>query len=188
MKVRLNVATAPFENHRRFLLGSTLLGVVAFGALGVLSMDVYRGWRESRNTREQAGRLEAEMRELRKERRDLEEFFKRPETHRVMDRAAFLNSLIVRRSFPWTRIFMDLEQRLPEGVRVVSISPRMREGRVELKLVVGATSDEGKLQFLKTLERAKEFSSVQVIAERRQERPNEPDKVVLDLVAWYSSL
>jgi len=188
MKVRLNLATAPFENHRRFLLGSTLLGVVAVGALAALSMDVYRGWRESRNVREQAAGLETEMRQFRKERRELEEFFKRAETRRVMERAAFLNSLIVRRSFPWTRIFMDLEQRLPEGVRVVSISPRMREGRVELKLVVGATSDEGKLEFLKTLERAKEFSSVQVLGERRQDRPSEPDKVLLDLVAWYSSL
>jgi Tfp pilus assembly protein PilN len=118
----------------------------------------------------------------------LDEFFKRPDTRRVMDRASFLNSLIVRRSFPWTRIFMDLEKRLPEGVRVVSISPRMREGRVELKLVVGAASDEGKLQFLKTLEKAKEFTSVQVLAERRQDRTTEPDKVLLDLVAWYSSL
>jgi hypothetical protein len=66
MKVRLNLATAPFENHRRFLLGSTVLGGVAVGALAVLSMDVYRGWRESRSAREQAAGLETQMRQFRK--------------------------------------------------------------------------------------------------------------------------
>jgi len=188
MKVRLNLATAPLENHRRFVLGSALVGLAALGTLAGLSMHVYRVQRESRNLRAQAARIEREMREFRAEHRELEAFFKRSDTRRVMDRAAFLNSLIEQRSFPWTRIFMDLERRLPEGVRVVSISPRMREGRVELKLVVGAMSDEGKLEFLKTLEKAKEFTSVQVLSERRQDRPTEPDKILLDLVAWYSSL
>lgn len=188
MKVRLNLATAPLENNRPFLFGSALLGTVAVAALVVLSLHAYQGWRESRENRSKVAALESEMRDLRNERRDLEEYFKLAETRRVMDRAGFLNSLIERRSFPWTGIFMELERRLPEGVRVVSISPRMHAGRVELKLVVGAKSDEGKLEFLKTLEGAREFSSVQVVSERRQDRADDPDKILLELVAWYSSL
>lgn len=188
MKVRLNLATAPLENNRPFLFASAALGTVAAGALVLLSLHAYEGWRESRDNRSKVAALEREMRELRNERRDLEEYFKLSETRRIMERAAFLNSLIERRSFPWTGIFMDLERRLPEGVRVVNISPRMHEGRVELRLVVGARSDEGKLEFLKTLEGAKEFSSVQVVSERRQERADDPDKILLELVAWYSSL
>ena len=72
--------------------------------------------------------------------------FKSPAAQQVLDRAAFLNSLIDERSFPWTKIFMDLEQTLPPGVRVVSISPRLVNGRAEVQLKVGAATDESEDQ------------------------------------------
>ena len=47
-------------------------------------------------------------------------------------RAAYLNSLIQQSAFPWIQIFMDLERILPEGVRVVSIEPKMSGDTVQL--------------------------------------------------------
>ncbi len=82
---------------------------------------------------------------------------------------------------------MDLERSLPEGVRVVSIAPKMTEGRVEVKLVVGALSDESKLKFLRALEASKEFSRIQVLAETRPTRAGEADRVYLELTAWYAT-
>lgn len=187
MKLRLNLATSPLENNRRFILGASLVGVAALGLFVLLARQAYSDWRESRDIREKTARLETQMRELRDDRQKLERFFKDSDTRRAMDRAAFLNSLIEQRSFPWTRIFMDLERLLPEGVRVVSIAPQMREGRVELRLIVGATSDEAKLKFLQVLERESDFSGVQVLSESRPSRSEQGDKVVLELVAWYST-
>ena len=187
MKVRLNLATAPLENKRRFLLGASAIGIVALVLFFILARQAYHDWRESSEIRAEAAQLQSQMRELRNVRGDLDRAFKLPEAHRTMDRAAFLNGLIEQRSFPWTRIFMDLERLLPEGVRVVSIAPRMKDGRVEVKLVVGATSDEAKLMFLKTLEGAKEFTGVQVLSEGRPNRPDMVEGVVLELLAWYSA-
>ncbi len=188
MKVRLNLATAPLENKRRFISSAGLAGAVAIAALVFLSVHLYRGWRVDREMRRGTSRLEAEIVQFQKQRRDLDKAFQDPQTHQVMDRAAFLNSLIQQRSFPWTQIFMDLERELPEGVRVVNIAPRMHEGRVEVKLVVGASSDESKVKFLKTLEESPEFSRIQVQSETRPTRPGETDQVVLELVAWYKTL
>jgi Tfp pilus assembly protein PilN len=187
MKIRLNLSTAPLENNRRFWLATALVGALALGAFLGLARTTYRNRRASRELREEISRLRDEIREFREQREELKEFFESRETRRVMERAAFLNSLIQQRSFPWTKVFMDLERRLPEGVRVVSISPRMREGRVELKLVIGAAGDEGKLEFLKTLEESREFSRVQVTSETRPERGESGDHVVLELVAWYTA-
>lgn len=187
MKVRLNLATAPLENNRRFLLGASLVGIVALLLFVVLARQTYRNWRESSEIRAEMAELQSRMRELRDARAEMERSFKRPEAKRTVERAAFLNGLIEQRSFPWTRIFMDLERLLPEGVRVVSISPQMKDGRVEVKLVVGATSDDAKLDFLKTLEGSREFTSVQVLNESRPSRPDVTDRVVLELVAWYSA-
>lgn len=185
MKLRLNLATTPLENNRRFILAAVLLGTVALGALLVLSSQTYRNLRETRGRRNEIARLERESRQYRLERRELEEFFKNPDTRRWMERAGFLNDLIEQRSFPWTKVFQDLERRLPVGVRVVSIAPRMYAGRVEVKLMVGAVSDEGKLKFLQSLVDSPEFSRVQVLSESRPERPDQGDRVLLELLAWY---
>ena len=185
MKVRLNLATAPLENNRRFLLGASLVGGLAFVALVWLSLQSYQAWYASREMRMESSRLQSEIRRLRQQRRELEELFRRPATRATMERAAFLNALIAQRSFPWTRIFQDLERTLPVGVRVVSLAPRMNEGRVELRLIIGAASDEAKLEFLKAVEAAPEFSRVQALSETRATRADQTDRIQLELVAWY---
>ena len=187
MKVRLNLATSPLETHRRFALGAALAGTVAVAALVLLSWHVYSVRRAERALRVDLARLEKQMDKLRGDRRNLEDYFNLADSRKMRDRAAFLNGLIEQRGFPWTKIFMDLERSLPDGVRVVSISPKMTEGRVEVKLVIGATSDEGKLKFLRALEASKEFSRIQLLAETRPNRPEETDRVYLELVAWYST-
>lgn len=187
MKVRLNLATSPLENRRRFVLGAALVGTVACVALFLLSWHAYKSWQRDRDYRGKVARLEQAMNSLREQRRALEQFFNQPENAKLRDRAAFLNALIEQRSFPWTKIFMDLERRLPEGVRVVSIAPKMTNGRVEVKLLVGAASDESKLKFLRALETSKEFSRIQVLAETLPTGPGEADKVMLELVAWYAT-
>ena len=187
MRVRLNLATSPLQNNRRFILGSALLGVAALAALGMLSSSALANWSANRNVRNEASHLNAEIRDFREQRKDLDEFFKQPEKRKIMDRAAFLNALIEQRSFPWTNLFTDLERLLPEGVRVVSIAPRMAAGRVEVKLNVGATNDEGKLKFIETLEKSAEFERIQVVSETRPTRAEEGDRVLLELVAFYTA-
>ncbi len=185
MRTRLNLATAPARTQRRFVAGASLLGAVAVIVLVLLSWYTAAGWRRDRVHREKMADIEAQISQLQRERGDLQEFFARPETVQVRDRAAFLNGLIEQRSFPWTKIFMDLEHILPEGVHVVSISPRMVEGRVEVKLVVGALSDDSKQKFLRSLEDSKEFSSIQLLSEIHPTGQGETDRVRVELVAWY---
>jgi hypothetical protein len=96
-----------------------------------------------------------------------------------------LNSLIDERSFPWTKVFADLGETLPAGVRVVSISPRLDHGRALVKLTVSALSDDSKVKFLQTLERSKDFGEIQVQAERREQNSNE---ILVELTAWYVTI
>ena len=81
---------------------------------------------------------------------------------------------------------MDLEQTLPAGVRVVSISPRLQNGRAEVTLQVGAQSDESKIEFLKAMEKSKEFTGMVVKDEQRRDTGSE-DKITLNLSVWYST-
>ena len=119
---------------------------------------------------------------------ELQTYFRSPQAQQVLDRASFLNSLIGERSFPWTSIFMDLERSLPPGVRVVSISPRLINGRAEVSLKVGAETDESKIQFLEVMEKSKVFSGMVVKQEQRADQPGAlAIRIVLDLTVWYTS-
>jgi Tfp pilus assembly protein PilN len=187
MKLRLNLATSPLENNRRFLLTTTLAALIAFASLLTLGATAFSNWRANRNLRVEISQLESEMRDFRTQRRDLEDFFKQPATRQMTDRAAFLNALIDQRSFPWTQIFTALEKRLPPGVHVVSLAPRMQDGRVQLRLVFGAADDDAKLRFLRTLEEAPEFSRVQLVSETRPKSGDTSDAVQIEISAVYAA-
>jgi type IV pilus assembly protein PilN len=185
MKVRLNLATRPLQTHRRFLAGSGLVGLLASLTLLVLSWHAYSVWKADQDFRAKMEQVQRRMADLRKQRQELEEFFARQENRNLHDRSAYLNSLIDQRSFNWTQMFMDLEKLLPGGVRVVSISPKLEKGRVSVKLVIGASSDDGKLKFLKALESSKEFTDIKVLGERAPNRGESADVSLVELTAWY---
>lgn len=185
MKIKLNLATSPLETHRRFLAGASLVGAAAGIALVLLGLHVYRTRVAEEEFRKQMAEVHAKTIELRRQNAVLEQFFARPENARLHDRAAFLNSLIDERSFNWTKMFMDLEKILPAGVRVVSISPKLQKGQVEVKLIIGATGDESKLKFIRAMEQSENFSKVKVVGERPPAKAEGGERVQVELTALY---
>jgi Tfp pilus assembly protein PilN len=188
MKLRLNLATAPLQNQRRFFAAALGVGLPALVVFAVLAAATYRDWRATGERRAEVARLQSELSDFLDKRAELEKSFATPETKRVLERAAFLNGLIEQRSFPWTRMFMDLERELPAGVHVVSLSPHMLAGGVELRMVVAASSDLGKLEFLRGLENSTEFKHLMVLSETRPSRQEDAaDAVQVELVTRYSA-
>lgn len=186
MKVRLNLSTSPLESNRRFALGAGVIGTIAILAFLVLSYRTYSVWKSDKELRARQDALATQIARLQQQRQNLSSFFENPETVQRRQRAAYLNSLIQQRAFPWIKIFMDLERILPEGVRVVSIAPKLEGDSLKLTFLVGAMSDEGKLKFLRALESSPEFSHIELLSESRPARPEQTDRVMLSLQAQYS--
>lgn len=186
MKVRLNLSTTPLVSNRRFALGATVIGTIAVAALLVLSYRTFSVWRSDKALREREVALEVQISRLQQQRQGLSAFFENAQTVQRRQRAAYLNSLIQQRAFPWIKIFMDLERILPEGVRVVSIEPKLAGDTVQITFLVGAMSDEGKLKFLKALEKSPEFSHIELLSESRPAGTEQTDRVMLSLQAQYS--
>ncbi|HVB55802.1 MAG TPA: hypothetical protein VNE63_05120 [Candidatus Acidoferrales bacterium] len=185
MKLRLNLSTTPQENNRPFLAAAVLIGTLGTLTLLILSHVAYRSWQANRDLRADIARWQGQIQTNQQKQQDLALFFRSPAAQQVLGRSAFLNSLIEERSFPWIKIFMNLEQTLPPGVRVVSISPHLVNGRAQVTLEVGATSDEGKIQFLQAMEKSKVFSGLEVLQERRGDlQARSTDKVILELTVW----
>jgi type IV pilus assembly protein PilN len=185
MRVRLNLATKAQISHRRFLVAAGFVGIVAGVVFLSLGWHVYAMRSLDARLRAETEATGVKIAELQAERADLERFFIQPQNAKLHDRAAFLNSMIDGRSFNWTQMFMDLERIMPGGVRVVSIEPRQVKGRVEVKLTVGASSDEAKLKFLRALEESKQFSGIELGSEHAPSKGGNDQKVV-ELTTIYS--
>ncbi len=162
MKVRLNLATKALETHRRFLVGAGLTAALAGFAFLGLGWHVYSARKVDAELRTRTERTRQEMAKLETQRKDLERYFSQKDIANLHDRAAFINTILDARSFNWTLMFMDLERILPGGVRVISIEPRQVAGHVEVKLTVGANSDEAELKFEHALEESNEFAEVHI--------------------------
>jgi type IV pilus assembly protein PilN len=187
MKVRLNLATAPLQTHRKFLAGSALVGVIASAVFVALGWHVYAVRRADEEVRAKAASVRHEVSVLMVQRQKLEKFFAEDQNAKLHDRSAFLNSLIDEQSLNWTQMFMDLEKILPVGVHLVSIEPRHEKGQVQVKLLVGAISDEAKLTFLRALESSPAFAHVEETREIVvSSTTGGPDRLQIELKAVYS--
>ena len=167
MRVPINLAAHPYENLRP--LSMAVCGAAL--SLGILaSLVIWKDLQNRHETRlltEQIRGLETELEQLRHEQQGLEQWLRTPEVQQIRDRSAFLNSLIVRKSLSWTRIFMDLEQILPERAQITSIRPSLNESQqAELKLSVAAADIAPLVAFLKNLESSPRFGSPVVESQR----------------------
>jgi hypothetical protein len=192
MKLNLNLATSPLENNRRFIAGAGLAGLLALIFLIVLTHQTYSTWRANSAIRADISRVEKEIQIEADRQADLGRYFELPEAKTVLDRSNFLNSLIEARTFPWPKIFEDLEKTLPPGVRVINIAPRLEGGRAAIKITVGAMDDASKVEFLQKIESSKAFSGIRVIDEKYSDKLADRgvgnDHIVVALEASYSTI
>lgn len=186
MRVRLNLATRPLQTHRRFLVGSGLLGFFLVSVFLILGGHVRSVRKANEETRERTEQLARETTQALTKRAELDAFFQQPGNAQLSDRAQFLNSIIDASSFNWTQMFMDLEHVLPAGVRVVRIEPKQVNGNMEVTLTIGASTDEAKLRFLKALESSREFSHVTLLSEHAPTGAAAGDQSILELTVIYS--
>jgi|SRR5579871_1175356 len=187
MKIRLNLSTRPDENNRPFVATVVVVGTIGLLAFVILARSAEVAWLANRELRREISQSQADIRANEATQRQIQDYFKSGQAKQILDRANFLNSLIGERSFPWTGIFMDLEKSLPPGVRVVSITPKLVNGRAELVLKIGAASDESKIKFLQAMETSSVFSGLVVSDEQHIEDASATDRIVLDVTVWYTT-
>ena len=188
MYVRLNLATKPLVSHRRFLVASAAVGALAGILFVVLAWHYFSVRKTEANFRARADKIDREMTSLESQRAELDRFFARPENHGVQERAKFSNGVIVARSFNWTKMFMDLEKTLPAGAHILRIEPKLGQGSVEVKFLVGTSSPEAKIQLLKAFEDSKSFSHVELFSTQVPKGQPTADVLTMEFSAIYTGI
>src|SRR5689334_22814964 len=123
MRLDINLASRPYEDARQFWLrwGGGLTAVAVFTL--VLLVGTVSGWFSARRDRTRIADMRAQIAKRDEARRAAEQFLSRPENRTTRDQSQFLNRLIERKAFSWTRVLEDLEKVMPARVHLVSIHP-----------------------------------------------------------------
>lgn len=187
MRLNINLATKAYQDVRRVLLrwgGLVLLLAVCTVALLWTAVS---SWRESRDVNTKIAALQSDIASLDRQRADALAILRLPQNSSVVDTSNFLNGLIARKAFSWTRVFMQLEEILPPNLHVVSISPQLqpKTNTMEVHLTVAGTSRDAAVELVKRLEKSPSFRDARIEEESVPQTKNNADSVQFHLTAVY---
>jgi len=153
-----NLATRPLRNERLpvVLLGLALAGLLA---LTVKHALVLRQLLPSRTAavEGEVRALEQELAALQAQGHSLPRAKPEP---RVLAEWQAVRELVDKRSLSWTRLLARLEAVMPPGVKLASIAPNVKDGRITLEMAaVGRTTADG-YGFLRVLQATEDFDEV----------------------------
>src|SRR5215470_7211434 len=123
MRLDINLASQPYEDARQFWVrwGSAVTGVGLL-TLFLLTLTI-TGWLNARRDHSAISQKKTAIAERDTRRAEAEAFLNRPENRSTRDESQFLNDLIERKAFSWTRVLESLEKVMPPRVHLVTISP-----------------------------------------------------------------
>jgi type IV pilus assembly protein PilN len=185
MRLDINLASQPYEDARQFWMRwGTALAAVAILTLALLTITV-SGWFAARRDHARIAALKASIAQRDLKRQQAEEFLNRPENRSTRDQSQFLNELIERKSFSWTRVLEDLEKVMPARVHLVAIQPELDDdNQLRLKLSVAGDSRDRGLELARRMEDSRRFAQTHIVNESF--RPSATgDPFEFNIVATY---
>lgn len=163
MRLDINLATHVYEDARQFWIRwGIVLGLLGIVTLGLLAMAI-TGFYEARLDRVKIAELESKIAERDKERADAQALLNRPENRVMRDKSQYLNELIARKAFSWTKAFEDLERVMPAKIHLVSIQPQLNDdNQLAIKMVVAGDSSERAIELVRRMEDSKHFRETRI--------------------------
>lgn len=184
MRVDINLATRPYEDVREFW-ARWGLGV---GALGLLTLVLLalamRGWINAGRDRHNIRQLQQQIAQRDAERAKAQAYLDLAVNRSTRDQSQFLNDLIQRKAFSWTRVFEDLERVMPSSLHVVSLKPELNdENQLLLEMKVAGDSRAAALELVHRMEGSPHFQGTQMVQEGQS--GDNSAGVAADIVAVY---
>jgi len=185
MRLDINLASQPYEDAQQFWMRwGTGVGAVALLTLVLLTLDI-TGWVNARRDRAAIAEKQAMIADRDRVRAEAERILSLPENRATRDESQFLNELIERKAFSWTRVLESLEKVMPPRVHLIAISQEPGEdNRLGLKLSVAGDSRDRALELARRMEESKRFAQTEVKSERFQQT-NTGDNEQFDMEAIY---
>jgi len=185
MRLDINLASQPYEDARQFWMRwGTAVCALGILTLILLVLDV-TGWVDARRDRIAMDQKRDLIVERDRIRANAEAFLSQPENRTTRDESQYLNQLIERKAFSWTRVLENLEKVMPPRVHVVAISPQLNDDNdLALKMTVAGDSRDRAIELAKRMEESRRFTQTNIIRETHIESQT-GDTEQFELAAIY---
>ena len=186
MRFDINLASQPYEDARQFWMRwGTGVGVAGLFTLLLLTLTT-TGYVNARRDRATMAATRTLIADRDQKRANAEAFLNRPENRTTRDESQFLNQLIVRKAFSWTRVLENLEKVMPPRVHVVSISPGLDDdNQLALKMTVAGDSRDRAIELARRMEESGRFAQTNIVQERSTQTATSGDTEQIDIAAIY---
>jgi type IV pilus assembly protein PilN len=185
MRLDINLATRPYEDARRFWVQwGSIVAAVALLTL-ILVFSALSGWFSASKDRQTIRNLQRDIAERDAEKAKADAFLNFTQNRSTRDRSQFLNELIRRKAFSWTKVFEDLERVMPPRVHLVSIHPELNEeNQLAIKMQVAGDSRERVLDLVRRMEGSPHFQQTTVDVESQLQNSGD---VAFEITALYTT-
>ena len=164
--LRTNLSTRPFYNERavQLVLGAVVVLIAILTGFNIV--EVIRLTASQRTLGAHAVESEREAARLRTEAAAVRAQINAKELETVATAAREANGIIDQRAFSWSGLFDQLEQTLPDDVRITGVAPSVnQQGQFVVEITVQARRSEDVDQFIEALEKTGSFHDVITPAE-----------------------
>jgi type IV pilus assembly protein PilN len=167
MRIDINLASQPYEDARQFWMRwGPALGILGLLTLVLLVLDI-TGWVGAHQDRVQMAQKQAMIADRDRTRAEADRVLNQPENRTTRDQSRYLNELIERKAFSWTRVLENLEKVMPARVHLVSISPELDENNeLALKMTVAGDSWDRGVELQRRMEESRRFTQTAITAVR----------------------
>jgi type IV pilus assembly protein PilN len=185
MRLDINLASQPYEDARQFWMRwGTAVGAAGVLTLVLLALDV-TGWMNARRDRAAIAEKRAMIADRDQLRANAERILALPENRSTRDQSQFLNALIERKAFSWTRVLENLEKVMPPRVHLMSINPQLDEdNQLGLKMTVAGDSRDRAIELARRMEDSRRFAQTNIVSEHSEKNAT-GDTEEFDIVAIY---
>jgi Tfp pilus assembly protein PilN len=170
MRIDINLASQPYEDARQYWMRwGTALGILGLLTLVLLVLDI-SGWLGAHQDRVVMAQKREMIADRDRLRAEADRILSLPDNRTTRDQSRYLNELIERKAFSWTRVLESLEKVMPPRVHLVSISPELDdEKELALKMTVAGDSRERAIELARRMEESRRFVQTEIKTERHVE-------------------
>jgi type IV pilus assembly protein PilN len=179
--IHLNLASRPYRDYRpvyAVVVGASLLA--AFLMLNNID-TYYRYIRETKNTRAEIDRIEAQAQQERVREEAARQRLGGLDLLRLDNQTHFVNAKLAERAFSWSGLLDELESVLADDVRLISVAPTFKpDGTIGLSLQFASKSSDGMITTINRMNRDPRFTGTFPKSETTS-----PEGIFFDLMTQY---
>jgi type IV pilus assembly protein PilN len=188
MRLNINLASHPYQDLNRFLQRWMIaVGVFAVASLA-LALFAWHQYSAGREINRQIREQQKQIQQSDEQKAAAVKMLAEPSNKEVADTAHYLNLLIAKKAFSWTRVFMQMEEIMPGRLHVLSMTPELTQNnQLLLTMRVAGDSREQAVELVRRIEKSPSFRTASLKSEAMipPDQAKGGDSVMFEINALY---